>query len=166
VVWWVGWVKWQTKNEASIRKVPLHPRIESLGFLDYVGRVADVPTARVFPNLVPGGADSKYGHSFSKRWGYYRKKINGYKRGLDYHSFRHGVVTKLYEAGVPEEQIEELVGHEGGGTSRRVYKKKPFKLSTLKEAISKIEWPEDKIKPPQRRGKSAAGASRAYPGLV
>jgi hypothetical protein len=39
--------------------------------------------------------------------------------------------------------VDELTGHEGKGTSRKVYKK-DMPLSVLFEAISKVEWSEIK----------------------
>jgi len=140
----------QIKNRYSKRPVPLHPRIESLGFIEYAKRVAPAPEDRVFPELKPGGADDKLGHNFSKWWTRYRRNTGLYEVGLDYHSFRHGVTDKLYEAGADEIEIDELTGHAGGGTSRRIYKKKSLPLKRLKDAISKVEWPEDTVKPPPR----------------
>ncbi len=64
-----------------------------------------------------------------------------YEKALDYHSFRHGMTTKLYAADVSEPIIDELTGHEGQGTSRRVYKK-DMPLTKLHAAIVKVEWPE------------------------
>lgn len=51
------------------------------------------------------------------------------------------MTTKLYAASVPEAHVDELTGHDGGGTSRRVYKKE-MPLGVLVEAISKVSWPE------------------------
>ncbi len=64
-----------------------------------------------------------------------------YEKGLDYHSFRHGVTTKLYAAEVSPAIIDELTGHEGEGTSQ-VVNKKDMPLAVLYKAISKVQWPE------------------------
>jgi integrase len=95
----------------------------------------------LFPELRPGGADNKRGHAFTKWFTRYRRDIGLYEPGLDYHSFRHSVTTKLYAAEVSEPIIDELTGHEGTGTSRVVYKK-DMPLEKLHQAICKIEWPE------------------------
>jgi integrase len=112
-----------------------------LGFVEYVKETASGPDALVFPLLRPGGPDRKLGYNFTKWFSKYRRDIGLYEKGVDYHSFRHGVTTKLYEAGVQEALIDELTGHEGQGTSRRVYKKQ-MPLRVLLEAISKVEWSE------------------------
>jgi integrase len=131
----------QLKNEQSRRRVPIHPAVIRLGFVEYVEQVATEPDALVFPLLRPGGPDNKLGFYFTKWFSRYRQEIDLYEKGLDYHSFRHGVTTKLYEAGVQEALIDELTGHEGQGTSRKVYKKQ-MPLHVLLEAISKVTWPE------------------------
>jgi len=134
----------QVKNDQSKRRVPIHPVLLTLGFLEYVEGIAPNPTDRLFPMLKPGGADKKVGHAFSKWWTIYRRKIGVYEPGLDYHSFRHGVTTKLYAAEVSDVFVDELTGHEGKGTSRAVYTKE-MPLRKLYEAICKVEWPEVSI---------------------
>ncbi len=131
----------QIKNTQSARRVPIHPKIIALGFLDYVRATAPKDADRLFPNLIPGGADEKYGHAFTKWFSRYRKEIGLYEKGLDYHSFRHGVTTKLFGAGVEKVVVDALTGHEGAGISEKVYLKQ-LPLETLYAAICKVEWPE------------------------
>ncbi|HEX3882405.1 MAG TPA: site-specific integrase [Stellaceae bacterium] len=132
----------QLKNKQSRRRVPIHPRVLKLGFLEYVEKAKEQERSKlIFPLLMPGGPDRKLGYYFTKWFTRYRQAIGLYEKGLDYHSFRHGVTTKLYEADVQEAFIEELTGHEGQGTSRKVYKKQ-MPLSVLLTAISFVRWPE------------------------
>jgi hypothetical protein len=64
------------------------------------------------------------------------------RRGLDYHSFRHGVTTKLYQADVSEAWIDLLTGHDqNGGESRRRYLK-GVPLPQLRGALERVTWPE------------------------
>jgi site-specific recombinase XerD len=131
----------QVKNEQSKRRVPLHPKLQRLGFLEYVEKAAPNPHDRIFPNLQPGGPDQKLGFFFTKWWSRYRRDIGVYEKGLDYHSFRAGVATKLAEANVSLEVRNELLGHEGKSTDERNYQK-GFSLKLLAEAIAKVSWPE------------------------
>ncbi|WP_018185173.1 tyrosine-type recombinase/integrase [Kaistia granuli] len=131
----------QIKNAQSARRVPLHPNLVTMGFLDYVEQTTKAPTDRIFPQLKPGGPDRKYGYYFSKWWTRYRRDVGLYEKRLDYHSFRHGVTNKLFAADVPEAVVEMLTGHEGGGTSRKVYLK-DLPLRRLQEAICLVDWPE------------------------
>lgn len=150
----------QIKNEQSRRRVPMHPEILRIGFLKYVEMTALQPTDLVFPELRPGGPDNKLGFYFTKWWSRYRRDIGLYEKGLDYHSFRHGVTTKLYAAGVAEAVVDELTGHEGQGTSRTVYKK-DLPLCVLRDAIERIQWPEvAHLEPENIRQKNPEQVSR------
>ena len=131
----------QIKNPQSARRVPLHPDVKALGFLDYVATLSNAQEGLVFPKLRPGGSDKKLGYYFTKWWTSYRQSVGVYEEVLDYQSFRHGVITKLYGADVSEATIRELVGHEGVGTAQKVYKK-PSGIETLYNAISKVQWLE------------------------
>lgn len=134
----------QVKNEQSKRRVPLHPELLRLGFLDYVESAAPNGSDRVFPLLRPGGPDKKLGYYFTKWWTQYRKDIGLYEKGLDYHSLRASVATKLAEAGVGLEVRNELLGHEGKSIDEQNYQK-GFSLKFLAEAIGKVSWPEVRL---------------------
>lgn len=131
----------QLKNEQSARRVPIHPVLIRLGFLDYLDAATSKPDDLVFPELRPGGPDNKRGYGFSKWFTRYRQQVGVYDKRLNYHSFRHGVTTKLAAAGVPIEVRNELLGHEGESTDEKVYLKK-LPLELLADAISKVHWPE------------------------
>jgi hypothetical protein len=47
----------------------------------------------------------------------------------------------LFGASVARDIIDELTGHEGEGTSQRVYKK-DTPLPLLLAGMSKVDWPE------------------------
>lgn len=132
----------QLKNEQSRRMVPLHSELILIGFLEHVAGATTNPNGQVFPELRPGGKDRKLGYYFSKQFSAYRLAIGVRRPGLDYHSFRHGVTTKLYEAEVNEAWIDLLTGHdEAVSESRRRYLK-GIPLSQLRGAIERVRWPE------------------------
>jgi integrase len=131
----------QVKNEQSKRRVPIHPAVIALGFLDYARPSEADPAARVFPLLRPGGPDNKLGYYFTKWFTRYRRDVGVYQKRLDYHSFRHGVTTKLAAARVSLDIRNELLGHEGESTDEQVYLK-GLPLDQLREAIALVKWPE------------------------
>lgn len=135
----------QLKNEQSKRRVPIHPKIIELGFLDFARPKSANEKTLVFETLKPGGPDKKFGFYFSKWFTAYRRSVGVYEPKLDYHSFRHGVTTKLISAGVQPSLVDELTGHEGKGTSEKIYYK-GANLLELHAAIKKIEWPEISLK--------------------
>ncbi len=129
------------KNKQSSRRVPVHPKLMEWGFLEYVKEVAPNPEDRLFPKLERSGPDKKFGTNFSKWFTRFRKNIDVYEKGLDYHSFRHGVVTKLYNASVDDAVVIQLAGHEGQGTSKKTYLK-DLSIKLLHDGISKVQWPD------------------------
>ncbi|WP_159104305.1 site-specific integrase [Sneathiella glossodoripedis] len=129
------------KNKQSARRVPVHPTLIDWGIIQYIENVAPNPADRIFPNLRRAGPDQKFGVNFSKWFTRYRQKIGAYERGVDYQSFRHGVVTKLHDAGVASVVVNQLVGHEGQGTGEKVYLK-GLSIEKLHEGISRVSWPE------------------------
>jgi site-specific recombinase XerD len=137
----------QLKNEQSKRRVPIHPVIQELGFMQYVTTTAPEPKDRLFPQLRPGGPDKKIGYYFTKWWTKYRKDIGVYQKKLDYHSFRGGVTTKLSAANISLDVRNELLGHEGQSIDQQNYLK-GLPLRMLADAIACVAWPEVNIKKP------------------
>ena len=106
-----------TKNESSERTIPIHPALLKLGLDRFVDRQKrNKGQVRLFNQLTQ---DSK-GHWSRKvsRWfnGDILTKKLQIKTGPNaklkvFHSFRNTFITRLKNAGVPREQIAEVVGH-------------------------------------------------------
>lgn len=125
------------KNANAARQVPLHATLIRLGFLEYVDQCRKSRQVRLFPNLKPGGADNRLGHSFSKWFTRYRRDIGVYRKGLDFHSFRHSASTSMHQAGIERAVLDHVTGHSTPGeTSRYV---KASALAQLQSAINSID---------------------------
>ena len=96
------------KNANSIRAVPVHPFLLELGFdrLFVLGR-----KGRIFPQLRQAGRPPKWGQQYSEDFTAYRKAIGIYEPLLDFHAFRHTVVTALRVAGADTGLVGVMVGH-------------------------------------------------------
>ncbi|RJQ75526.1 MAG: site-specific integrase [Desulfobacteraceae bacterium] len=128
------------KNQNAARTVPLHPMIvERFRFPEYVQKVNH---ERVFPELTP--SNFKYGHEFSKRFGYYLRNKAGIKTASkSLNSFRHTVTDYLFKKTVQESLIEELTGRAGKTETRRRYAK-GYRIKTLyEECILKLDYEID-----------------------
>lgn len=106
--------KARVKTKAGVRRVPLHPAVLSLGFLDYVRHIAPQPADFLFPRLK---ADPKKGNQrsgkFSQWFTAYRRDVGVNDPRYVFHSFRHGVATKLLSSsGATIGNIVALIGHE------------------------------------------------------
>ena len=140
------------KSIAGIRKVPLHSKLIELGFLDFVEVRKKSSVIELFPEEKRAERTGQF-DSFSKRFRTF-KENTGIKSTdtsmWDFHSFRHNIRTKLTEARVEENLIDEIVGHTNKSASigRTVYNHADL-ISVKKEAIERISYDIDfkKIKP-------------------
>ena len=112
------------KTAASLRTVPLHPDLVTLGFLDYIERLR-ADGWRVFPQADPkakNGAGNWISKAFSLHVGRVGKEWPEAKRG--FHSLRKTVVQQMQAAGVPSEARAQLVGHDLDDEHHATYSRK------------------------------------------
>lgn len=148
--------KGRVKTDAAKRRVPLHREVLRLGFLEYVEAAAPAPGDLLFPMLKPDPKnDNLRSGKFSQWFTAYRRAAGITREDLVFHSFRHGVATKLSNASIPDSTIIELIGHEGTTTLQTHYiKRGRIPLPTLVDAINRVQWPEVELeKPPLRLGR-------------
>jgi hypothetical protein len=67
---------------------------------------------RLFPAMSPAGPDAKCGYDYSQEFSEYRKKVNVYRRLMDFHSFRHQVTTKILNGGKTILIADDITGHD------------------------------------------------------
>lgn len=102
------------KTKGSFRKVPIHPFLIELGFVEYVKKHSD----RIFPD-VHMAADKKYSSTVSKRFATFLKKFDIKTNKTAFHSFRHNFIqTMTNETDIPEEVWESITGHTNSKPSR------------------------------------------------
>jgi integrase len=128
------------KTSAADRRVPLHDRLIGAGFLDFVERQKEAGHARLFPKLSYCPKNG-YGRAVS-RWfnDTLLKKLGMKTRRIVFHSLRHSMNTRLYQADVPEPQVKAIIGHEQQGVSTGTYFKEGYRLAQLKAAIEKFDF--------------------------
>ena len=127
------------KNEASRRRIPIHPGLISRGFLAYV---ASLPKeGQLFPLLKADNA-GYYGANFGKRWKHYLNTEVGLQSSANpVHGFRHTFKTLCREVGIPEDVMDAITGHTGGNRVGRGYGSMPF--SRLVAEIAKFPTVEE-----------------------
>jgi integrase len=95
------------KTDAGTRHVPVHPRLVSLGLIEYAQRRG---AEQLWPELVPG-SEGKYSQRFCQWWSGFRHLIGVDRDGLVFHSFRHTFAGALQQAGVQEAMVALIMGH-------------------------------------------------------
>ncbi len=129
------------KTASSIRQVPVHPKLQELGFLNYVTQQAHArsPDERLFSEIVVGKAGDP-SHAYSKHYGRYTRRIGIKTEKTTFHSFRHGFVDALRAAGVQEYVFESLTGHSRGKVSSS-YGSAGVPLKLKHDAIALVNYP-------------------------
>lgn len=116
------WEKWSPKTEAGERVIPVCDTLINAGFLEFVKLQENKQQYYLFSDLRFSGKDKKRSDAFQQAFSRFklRKKI---PRGVDFHSFRHNVSTKLRnihekgEGGLRESWLDDFLGHEGNNKS-------------------------------------------------
>jgi integrase len=137
------------KTQAAARTIPVHPELLRLGFMDYVAKMRKRGAARLFPELPQKRRDGP-GHAVGRWWGdTYRHKIGLAHRDL--HSLRHTVATKLREADVPEDVLQELQGWARGTSEGFRRYAKASTQTRLLAALSKLSYGDTPAATPSLR---------------
>ena len=129
----------KVKTENAIRKVPIHPQLTELGFIDYVGNVKRKKKDRIFWELkqerdgYAGNLSRHYNERFLRAVGVWEKIVKVL------YCTRHTFINKLYSEKVDENVIKTLVGHEKDFTMKH-YGGDPFTPERLLEEISKVNY--------------------------
>jgi len=133
----------RVKTSAARRTIPLHPELVRLGLLDHVDALRKRAIVRVWPEL-SAGRDG-YGQGVSRWFAHYREKIGLGRRDL--HSLRHSVATRLREADVPEDVVQDLLGHARGTSESFKRYAKSASVKRLHAALSRLTYEPAKVVP-------------------
>ena len=127
------------KTTSSIRKVPVHPILISLGFIDYVKIIKSKGVERVFPELTKqrDGYSTKISQHYNEK---FLPSIDVWKKQVKVlYSTRHTFINRCYNMGVDRDIIKSIVGHEPDFTMD-VYGGDPFTPTQLYQGISKVSY--------------------------
>jgi len=128
------------KNAGSRRRVPFHPELERLGFVEYAQQAKAEGRKRIFHKLIPS-IDGKEGGNFSKWFGrYLRDACKVADKRMVFHSFRHLFKEALREVEIPKEINDALTGHESGDVGDK-YGGDAYPLRPLVNAIKRYRVP-------------------------
>ena len=129
----------KVKTLTSIRKIPVHPILIDLGFIDYVGNLKRKKKDRIFWELRQSrdGYAKEVSRHFNEKFlpavGVWEKNVKVL------YSTRHTFINCLYRKNVDENIIKSLVGHEKEFTMKH-YGGDPFTPERLLKEISKVSY--------------------------
>lgn len=127
------------KNAASVRLVPIHPRLLELGLLAFV---AEQPDGYLWPERFRSRPTAKHSltDKLSERLMLVLRRAGVTDSRKVLHSFRHTVSDRLGALSVPEYQIADILGHETGTMTRGRYGG-ATPLPVLRDVLSKLTLP-------------------------
>jgi integrase len=123
------------KTEGSRRRVPIHPQLKALGFVDW----AREREGALFAKMIP--AEGQVSKHATRALGNLIRKAGIEDKLKTFHSFRHSFKDACREAEVEEAVHDALTGHAGGGVGRRYGS--GFSLAVLAAAVDELRWPVD-----------------------
>ena len=133
------------KTHAAKRRIPIHPEILKLGFIEFVSRVAKSPKDPLFPELKPSGADRKRGPRITRWFAEYRKEIGIYRDDVASHAMRHLANTRLRDRITDKRQLRHLdymFGHSPGTSEGETRYDKGPPLRDALETLQYLRYPE------------------------
>jgi integrase len=129
------------KTKAARRRVPIHPHLVKFGLLEYWKAQKTAGHSDMFPEL-KAGKDRGRGDATGKWFTRYRRDCGIIGDKKVFHSFRHGVQTRLRGL-VPDTVCALLLGHKTTATMTDHYTHQLYiELKPLREAIVKLDFSE------------------------
>ncbi|PSW06775.1 site-specific integrase [Photobacterium lipolyticum] len=132
----------RVKTDSSYRLVPVHAKILSWGFQDYVSELKQAGQTQIF-SYIPLGENKDWSRQYCQQLARLQNKI-GMKAGQrpTAYSFRHTFVDELKQQEVDENIVAQIVGHKNQKITLGRYGKK-YKLSVLKKYLAVINYGPD-----------------------
>ena len=127
------------KTGASIRLVPIHPRLIEFGFLDFYHTR---PSGSKLFGDITCGADGYYSSTFSKKSNRYLAEVGVHGPKHKFHSFRHNFRDALRRGRVDREIGQALGGWQRSNTSAFDIYGSGFPLEDLADELRRVDYPK------------------------
>ena len=131
------------KNRHSKRRVPIHPVLKQLGFMEQVNFAKKQKQERIFYSL-KHTTKNRYAGSMSNAFRYYMDNVIEIRDPKKvFHSFRHTVRNTFLNKNVREELANIICGWSGVGTGSLTYlHPNLLKIKNIDKELKKLKYPE------------------------
>lgn len=131
----------RTTKDKKHRKVPIHPDLVRIGFLEYVADLKAKHEKQLFPLLVVTRQDGKAADKWGARWwSSYVKDTVGIERiPKPFHAFRHTFIYNAINSGFPYDHRMRIEGHAMNTVADKSYAK-VYPLPLLYETMKKLQF--------------------------
>jgi integrase len=155
----------RTKNNHSIRNVPVHTFLNELGF---IGLFDAKKNGRIFPELKKHGRPPSWGALYSSHFTDYRRACGLYQEMLDFHSLRRTFISTLRDRyKVDALTVAALAGHDDSDAELRRVRQTDdytdYSVRGLAEAVERLDYEAIGVDVgPLRRAAAACGSRGSY----
>ena len=119
----------ESKTEAGVRRVPIHPKLKEIGLLDFVKGIQ--PGQPLFAGISSG--------AYSMHFGRLLDSVGITDKKLVFHSFRHTFTDALRAAKVTEPIAKALIGHSDGTVTGQYGS--GYQVDVLFEELKRVNFP-------------------------
>lgn len=132
----------RTTKDKKNRRVPIHPALLELGFLDYAAEVRAQKGERLFPLLVPTRRDGKGADKWGQQfWSKYVREVVGIERiPMPFHALRHCFTEYGRKVGMPYEHRMRMEGHSMNTVGDKTYGDSQFPLEPLLHSLKMLTY--------------------------
>lgn len=128
-------------KDGKRRRVPIHPDLVSMGFLEYVAKMKLDAHTQLFPELKATRAQGKLGDKWRSWWSSYVREDLGITRiPQPFHAFRHTFVEHGRVSKMQSELRRIIEGHTPNTVEFKSYGSSQYPLEPLYEEIVKLKF--------------------------
>ncbi|WP_081649678.1 site-specific integrase [Fodinicurvata sediminis] len=149
---WLFYVE-KGKTENAERFVPIHPNLVEAGFLDFVEWSRKQNQRYLFYKEASHFSSRTESQRLSKFFTNYRKSIDLYRAGMDFHSLRHNFRTRFQQEYQGDTRIVDWVtGHSSDSEVAQLYFH-GYRARDIANAVSALDFEVDLTHLANTRGK-------------
>lgn len=131
----------RTVKNGKSRRVPIHPDLIKIGFLDYVAEIKSKSHIQLFPELKITRAEGKLADKWGDWWcNYVREDLKIKRIPQPTHGFRHTFIAHCRRCKVDSEHRRIIEGHTPNSVEFKAYGDALFPLEPLYEELNKLNF--------------------------
>jgi integrase len=131
----------RTVKDNKRRRVPIHPDLVKMGFLDYVAKIKSEGHKQLFPELKATSKDRKAAANWGDSWSeYVRKDLGNTTIPLPFHAFRHTFIEHGRRSKVDTEHRCLIEGHAATSEEMKSYGSALYPLEPLYDELKKLHF--------------------------
>lgn len=131
----------RTVKDNKRRRVPIHPDLLKMGFLDYVAKVKSEGHEQLFPELIATSKDRKVSDNWGDIWSEYVRHDLGITRvPQPFHGFRHAFIEHGRRSRMDAELRRLIEAHAVTTVEMKSYGNSLYPLEPLFDELKKLHF--------------------------